>query len=184
MLLRLLQSEELDQRLLDVDSVLSEVINGADTFEQSVTEWLERVEQALSNNRMSLSSRVSVAKASLLTSLHPAQRNRRRTRRERAELCVQAVELVVGEVRSELSSTYARLDEADAACRRLLAVAAHKGLIKQVDPASPHRARDLVRLFENDPDISGGVVQLDALLGRQDALIVVSRRLVDVDQGE
>jgi hypothetical protein len=189
MLLRLLQAEELEGYLLQIPTVLDGAEAGGDLFEIGVLRWLSELEDILMNNRLPLASRVALASAMLTVAMHPppvvgqggARTNRRPARRDRAAACVRTLDQTVGELHAELASTLARLTEADAVCRRCIAVARHKGLIASIDPEDPHGLQHLMDVMRADPDVSAGVVQMDALLGPQDSLIVLSRRLSDFD---
>lgn len=186
MLLRLLQAEELDGLLLRVSDVLATSQDGGELFESATRSWLGDVETALQNNRMPLAARVASAGASLRISLHAAGRSaggspRRPSRKDKAAGCVRAIEQVVSELSAALAETHGRLIEAELACRRVIAIAQHKGLVGTVDPNSPDRLQRLMAVFRADQDVSAGVVQMTALVGTQDSLIVLSRRLDDIE---
>jgi hypothetical protein len=178
-LLGIPQSDELDHLLLTVSDVLSTNDTASGIFEQRTLDWLLVVRTALQNNRMPLASKVDVVRAELTIALRPPRREQRPTRRDRAVACVHALETTVEELRSELRTTHARIEEADALSRRLIAIAKHKRITDEFDLNRPEAVSQLINAMRLDSDVSAGVVQLDSLVGPRDGVIVVARRLSD-----
>ncbi|MGW6196938.1 hypothetical protein ACWF0M_12395 [Kribbella sp. NPDC055110] len=173
MMLGLLQTEELDGLLLRIPGLLQHAETGIEALEQRAGKWLELLEAALSNNRMPLASKVAITRATLQIAGRPFRSKPRPTRRDRAAACIHALEQVVGEVYAELSTTHSRINEADAWCRRVVAIAHQKGLIGSVDQSNELRLHLLMDLMRADPDIAAGVVQMDSLVGPRDGLIIL-----------
>lgn len=182
-MLRLLQHEELQGLLLEAADVLDRFHARAADFEPALDRWLVRVEEALRQNRLPLSSRVASARAELVAARSArvgpdgasATRGRRSARQARA---VAVVKQVVEDLDAELSPSRRRFSDAEDVARNVLAVGAATGVLgPSAADGSPSEA---LRALRDDPRTAGGVVQLHGLVGRQDALMVLGRRLVDL----
>jgi hypothetical protein len=174
-MLRLLQFEELEGVLLDAPAVLGRYEARDFEFASVAVKWMQRLEKTLGNNRITLVARVAVLRAHLQT-------NRRGSRAERDAATVEALKEVVAAVHRELEPARTRFAEAETVARRVLALAEVKGLIPEPGSGSDiARAHQLYDAMREDSDLIAGAVQMSAIAGKQDALIVLSRRLVDVD---
>ncbi|MBO3103494.1 hypothetical protein [Cellulomonas fengjieae] len=182
-MLRLLQLDELEGLLLEAADVLDRFHARDPGFETLVDGWLVRVEEALRNNRLPLSSRVATTRAELTAARSsrrgrdgaPATRVRRSDRQARA---VAAVKRVVEELDAELSGPRRRFGDADDVARNVLAVGSATGVLGP--SAGGGSSLEALRALRDDPRTAGGVVQLHGLVGHQDSVMVVGRRLVDL----
>jgi hypothetical protein len=182
-MLRLLQHDELEGLLLESTDVLDRFHARDPGFEAHVDAWLVRVEEALRNNRLPLSARVAATRAELTAARSarrgpdgaPATRVRRSDRQARA---VAAVKRVVEELDAELAGSRRRFGDADDVARNVLAVGSATGVLEP--SAAGGSPLEALRALREDPRTAGGVVQLQGLVGHQDSVMVVGRRLVDL----
>lgn len=174
-MLRLMQYEELAQLLLGATDVLGAFRRQDPGFEARALAWLGDVEEALRNNRLGLSATVAAARTQLIAGRAGRGRavrdGQRPTRSARLSETVGVVRSTVEQLTEELRATRARLDEADALARQVLALGAATGVLS----GGMGEAECFARL-RADPHTAGGIVQLLALVGAQDALVVIGRQ--------
>lgn len=185
-MLRVLQLDELEQLLLDASGILRGYEARQGGFEAAAASWLERVEAALLANRLPLASRVAATRAGLAAvrrtkRVSPDSPQTGQMRRaDRDALTVDAIRRTLDDVYAEIAPSRARVTDAAVMARHVLAVARHKGVLPDVEPADAQGWHLLVQRLEADSDVGAGVVQLHALVGQQDTMIMLSRGMAEV----
>lgn len=182
-MLQLRQYEEMTELLLTLTEKVMPYHEVKDPrFADAAEEWLGDLEQALSNNRMVQSAQLAVSRAQVRGLRRPGSRAGQRPRRaERDAAIVAAIRASTDLLGETLEPEHARFAEADALARNVLIVAQHKGILPADRLADTQRLRWLHDSLARDSDVGAGIVKIDALVGPTDALVILGRRLVDVE---
>lgn len=157
----------------DIDAVLE------------IKAWLEKIEEALQNNRMPLVSMIAGLRGALISAekgilldhimIHGRLNTQKIKQAVAADVIKNASEIVMEAIQRDKE----RVSKAEEICQQLIALARAKGLI-----AFPHNGmghteslKALWRIFSTDQDIAAATVSVEGLVGPNDSLIILDRML-------
>jgi len=184
-MLRIVNLEEIQGMLLRIPGLVDLQKRGDTGFAQEVGQWLSELEQLLHNNNMSVAGNIAALRALLISAergVIPAEIefHGRPTKRKIQEAAAAYVLRQTGDlISSVLEKDHGRVAEAERMARQMLALAKAKGLIRERPDGE--NFTDILKgawmSLSSDPDISPGAINVEGLVGPQDALIVLDRAI-------
>ncbi len=184
-MLRIVNLENLQSLLLRIPILVDKLERRDSGFPEAVSTWLKNLEQALTNNRLPVASRIAALRG-LLTLADRGGfpqgleiRGRASGRKVRLASAVEALRQADQAMTEALASDAARIADAHRMGRQLVALAKAKGLISShVAPTDPLEFLKRIRSdLASDEQTAGGIVNLEGLVGPQDSLMVLDRAI-------
>ena len=187
-MLKLLQLEEIESKLLEVSDLVKIQNESYFNFLNILDKWLRDLSNILQKNRLAISGNVSALRGSLITTRNGAiYKNinfiKRPTQRKRLTAAgLDILNNTVNIVTASINSDRVRFDEADKIALQLLAIASVAGMYEDENKnPSLEFAKDLMLKMKNNNSTVQGVVQLEGLVGQSDAIIILYRLLSPED---
>jgi len=182
-MLRIVNLEEIERMLLRVPALVDLQDRGNPDFAQDVKQWLSELEKVLESNRIAVAGTVAALRALVISAERGVipvgvEFHGRPTRRKIQEAAGAYVLRQSGDLVSSVTQREReRVAEAERLTRQLVALAKAKGLIQEVPSGGDFTEilKGIWRTLSADPDISGGTVNVEGLVGPYDALIVLDR---------
>jgi len=184
-MLRIVNLEEINGILLRVPGLVDLQQSRGPGFAREVKAWLESLEGTLKNNSMPVVSNVAAFRGMVVSAERgvipqgvsfygrPTLRKIKDTAATAALRA--AVELISNTIQPDMS----KVTEAERRGRQIIALAKAKGFSLLL-PNGPDRAdalKTLWRTLATDPDIGPGTINVEGLVGPNDALIVLDRAI-------
>jgi hypothetical protein len=184
-MLRVLQLEEIERKLLEVSTLIDSQNNQISNFIDSVEIWLIDIDEILQKNRLSISGSISGLRGTLLSvrsgvSYQDINFTGRLTHRKRIDsAAIDIINRAVEIVESSIQGDRTRINEAERIALQLLSIARTNGWIIE-DPNAQNEsqfAQSLINLMRSNKATVQGIVHLEGLLGQSDTVIVIDRLL-------
>lgn len=184
-MLRLVHLAEIDRLLLEVPSLVQLQERKDVRFPESVESWLQRLEQVLENNRLAIVSNVATTRGELLSTREgwiPPQTaflgrpTKKKIRRATASSAMESVNQLLT---STLGMDRLRLSEAERLCNQVVANAKASGVFP-VEVGGRDETEFLHGIWSRllgVPDLRAPLSQIEGLVGRADALVLLGRAL-------
>lgn len=183
-MLTCMQLEELESRLLDVTDLADRYQRNEATFCDSTVGWLSAVETALKHNRLPAAGTVAALRTTVLGAMRglvPAGvqvQGRATPRKLRQAAAIHALRQAASIVEHTIEPDRQRYREAENVARHLV-VAGRAKVLPGFGEGAEQFGDDLRWLaLQTDPDTRQAAVQLEGLAGRTNALVLLSRALV------
>lgn len=184
-MLSILNLGEIREMLLRIPALVDGLERHHTNAVEQVRSWLTKLEDILTNNRMSDAGNVAALRGVLASAergvippeLHFGQRT---TARKIAEAtAVDILRRVSDFVSNAVREDVSRISEAERIARKLVAVARFKGLIpdKPFEGDVTEHLKATWRRMSTDPDIGPGSVGMLGLIGPNDALEILDRTI-------
>jgi len=184
-MLRLVNLEEIQSLLLRIPDLVNLQDQRDYRFEQNVKEWLSKCEKVLENNRLPAAGNVAALRALLISAergVIPTEvefhgpSNRRKIRESVAAYVLRQTGSLISEV---INKDKERIAEAQRIGRQLIALAKAKGLIHEFPSGANHTQmlKAIWGTLASDPDVLPGTVNVEGLVGPDDALIILDRTI-------
>lgn len=184
-MLRITNLEEIQRLLLRIQYLVDIQERRDSDFVCEVKEWLSKLEKVLDNNRMPVAGNVAALRGLLISAergVIPAgvEFQGRSTKRKILDAAASYVLRQTGDlVSSIIQKDHERIAEAERLIRQLVAIAKAKGLLQE-RPTGDNFA-DILKAFwrtlSADPELSPGTVNVEGLIGPNDALIILDRTI-------
>lgn len=184
-MLRIVNLEEIQNLLLRIPLLVDMQEKKDTNFALEVKRWLAGVERVLENNRLAIAGRIATLRAELISAeigILPKGivAHGRLTPRKIRDATAAAELREAGElILSHIEQDKARIAEAERLCRQLMAIAKAKGIPSTLPGITDHTEmlKALWHLLRNDSDIAPGTVNMEGLVGLNDALVILDRTL-------
>lgn len=184
-MLRITNLEEIQSLLLRIQYLVDLQERRDSDFVHEVKEWLSKLEKVIDNNRMPVAGNVAALRGLLISAergVIPAgvEFHGRSTRRKIRDAAAAYVLRETGDlVSSVIQKDHERVAEAERLSQQLVAIAKAKGLIQE--RPSGENFTDMLkaiwRTLSDDSELSPGTINLEGLVGPNDALIVLDRTI-------
>lgn len=184
-MLRIVNIEEIQDMLLRVSGLVELQENRGAGFVDEVMTWLESLEKVLSNNRMLVAANLAALRGVLLSAkrgvmpegirIHGRITSRKIAEAAASDVLRAAAELASSAILPDSSS----VADAERQSRQIVVLARAKGLSLSL-PEGHDRSgalKTLWRTLATDPDIGPGTVNVESLVGPNDALIILDRAI-------
>lgn len=184
-MLRILQLEEIERKLIEVTALIESYKNHDPTFSDSVESWLEEVKSILERNRLATAGDIAALRGILL-SVHNGTLPKdititgRSTQRKRlAATAIDIINRAVNIVGTTIQADRSRISDAERTALHLISVSEACGLIKEDRDTGEGAeiAQALFRSMKLKEETVQGAFQLEALIGQSDAMIMIDRVL-------
>jgi hypothetical protein len=182
-MLRIVQLEEIEQKLLEVPALVEGCENH--DFTGSVEYWLREVDEILQRNRLAVAGKIaglrgillSVRKGALAQGIEITGRSTLRKRLTATAL--DAINRTANIVDASIQGDRVRINEAERIALQLVSVSRACGLIEGdgANQDGPAYARHLIMAMKSTKATIQGVIQLEGLVGTSDAIILIDRSL-------
>lgn len=184
-MLRIVNLEEIQGMLLRIPGLVDQQDRRDPDFVQDVKRWLSKLEKILDDNRIPVAGNVAALRGVLISAerdVIPAgiEFHGRSTGRKIREAAAAYVLRQTGDlVSSVIQKDDERIAEAKRMGRQLVALAKAKGLIHELPSGENYTEmlKAMWRTLSSDPDISPGTVNVEGLVGSNDALIILDRTI-------
>lgn len=184
-MLRIIQLEEIQSLLLQVPrfvGMLEEKDTGA---VPAIKAWLEKIEEALQNNRLPVVSIVAGLRGELISAErgalldHITIHGRLTTRKMKQAVAADVIKRTGAIVVEAIHGDKERISKAEEICQQLIALARAKSLVVLPLEGMDHTQslKALWSKLSSDHDIAAGTVNIEGLVGPDDSLIVLDRTL-------
>ncbi|MEE8639573.1 MAG: hypothetical protein V3T41_04110 [bacterium] len=185
-MLRIVNLEEVQGMLRRIPDLVDLQERRIPGFGEEVKRWLVALEKVLDNNRMPVAGNVAALRAMLISAergVIPAgvavhgRMTRKKIEQATATLVLHQISDMISDV---VLPDVQRIAEAERLTRQLVALGKAKGLVKP-PPSDGERTENLSVLWRTlaaDPDVAGGTVNVEGLVGPNDALVILDRMIV------
>lgn len=182
-MLRIVHLEEIKELLLKAPALVSLLEKKDVGVVREINSWLNSLERALINNRMTIASNVASFRSVLISANQGAItagisfHGKLTKRKLREASCSYVLQNTNDIVANAIQNDINRYDEAEGLMRQLIAVANAKGLI-QIKPEGLDHTQFLKTTwtnFSSDPEMLSGTVRMEGLLGPHDSLVLLDR---------
>jgi hypothetical protein len=188
-MLRLMNFEEIQGMLFRVPALIDRHARRDARFGGEVVDWLAKLEKIMENNRMHQTAVIAAHRGTLIaaergvTPPGVAMHGRGSRSKARDAAAVDILGKCSALVTELLQADVERFHEAERQMRQLHAFAAAKDLLP---PAIPEEQRtealqSLWRAMAADAELRGGTINIEALVGAYDALVILDRCCVRTD---
>lgn len=190
-MLRIINLEEIQQKLLCVAELADEHERRASDFAENVKVWLADVENTLKNNRMSAAGNIAAMRAVVISAqrgvmppgvqIHGRLTARKITSAAGAMVLQQASDLLAQLIERDQQ----RIEDARNTTRQMLSLAKARG----IDVSLPRNGdftgaiKALWRMLRSDPELTAGTINIEGLVGPHDALMLLDR-VIAIDNGQ
>jgi len=184
-MLRITNLEEIQSLLLRIQYLVDLQERRDSDFVHEVKEWLSKLEKVLDNNRMPVAGNVAALRGLLISAergVIPAgvEFHGRSTKRKILDAAAAYVLRQTGDlISSVIQKDHERVAEAERLSRQLVAIAKAKGLL--LERPTGDNFTDMLTAFwrtlSADPELSSGTVNVEGLIGPNDALIILDRTI-------
>ena len=180
-MLNYLQLQEIEHQLLEVPSMVDRYEMHSSDFRDRLVDWLVNLERIFQQNRLPIAGSIAAMRAMVLSAgrgvipqgITVQGRVTRRKLRDAA--AIHALRSVTELAANSIETDRERLRQAQEMVKRLVALAIAKKL-HGFGPRDHHCCdTDRWNLVWNTPDTQGGAIQLQGLVGRTDALILLNQ---------
>lgn len=184
-MLHLVHLEEIKELLFRIPDFIDRFEKRESGIVQEVNEWLKKLEEALTSNRLPLASTIATLRGTLISadrgaiptgvSIHGRVTNRKIKEASAIYVLHSANELILSTIQKDIT----RFNEAESLTQQLVAVANSKRELP-VKPDKSENTQYLKNIWQNllaDPELSPGTVRLEGLVGPHDSLAVLDRVL-------
>jgi hypothetical protein len=177
--------EEIQAQLLELPAIFRAYEERDGDFVERAREWLQRLEEALTENRLPSAGAVAGLRGLIVSAERGAVpagfsflggTSPRKVRdAAAAEALRRAEETVSGVLRADV----AQLDEAARLVRQMVAMARRKGLIESAAGAASHSeaVNAIWAAFLRDPDLAAAATRVNGLAGAHNALFLLGREM-------
>lgn len=180
-MLKYLQLEEIEGQLLEVPGIVDSYEKHNSDFRSRLIAWLVDLERAFQQNRLPIAGTIAAKRAMVISAGRGVVPEGitvqgRMTRRKLEDATAIHVLRSVAELAANsIETDRDRLRQAQEMVKRLVALAVAKQL--HGFGSRDHDCSDTQRwkLVWNTPDIQGGAIQLQGLVGHTDALILLNQ---------
>lgn len=182
-MLRIVNLEEIQGMLLRIPGLVDLQEQRDPNFVQDMKLWLLKLERTLNNNRMTVAANVAALRGLLISAERGAipigvELHGQSTRRKIRDAAAAYVLRETGDlVSSVIQKDQDRVAEAERLSRQLVALAKAKGLIQE-RPSGENSAdmlKTIWQVLSDDLELSPGMINLEGLVGPNDALIILAR---------
>lgn len=184
-MLRIVNLEEMQCMLLRIPGLVDLQERRDTDFVQDVKQWLLKLEKVLENNRLPTAGNVAALRAMLISAergVIPAgvEFHGRATGRKIRDAAAAHVLRHAGDIVSSIiQKDRDRVADAERMTRQLVSLAKAKGLIHELPSGENFTdiLKSIWRTLSADPDIAPGTINIEGLVGPQDALVILDRIL-------
>lgn len=184
-MLRIVNLEEIQGMLLRIPGLVDLQERRNTDFIKDVKQWLSKLEKVLENNRLPAAGNVAALRAMLISAergVIPAgvEFQGRATGRKIRDAAASFVLRLAGDIVSNaIQKDRARVADAERMTRQLVSLAKAKGLIHELPSRENFTGilKAIWRTLSGDPDVSPGTINVEGIVGPQDALVILDRIL-------
>ncbi len=187
-MLHIVHIEEIQALLLDVPRLVDVLDSRDPVFPDLVKEWLSKMSDVLTANRLPVASEVATLRGTLIN----AQRGitppgimiqgKSTARKVRDAVGLDVLRRAADTVTDAIRNDTAQVAEGERLIRQILSVATRKGVLGIVEMRgdTTSRLQALWYALSTDPDVGPATAHLSGLVGQNDALILLDRALTHV----
>lgn len=174
-------------QLLEIENLLMETIELSKSFKNKelkfashVVQWLERFEEVLKNNKMSESGILAAKKAMILAAdrgcipEHLSIKGRETKMKWKNAAAIHALQFVTNLVEKSIEQDKRRREDAVEVALKIAAHAELKRLPGFGELHSMVSDEDRWSIIMQDPDVRGGALQLQGLMGKIDSIVLLA----------
>lgn len=182
-MLRIVNFEEIQDLLLNIPRLITELEQKDPRSIENVRSWLVSLEQVLENNRMPQAGIVAGLRGLLNSALKGVIptgmkfHGRTTVRKIREATAIEVLRRSGELITSTIHEDSLRIAEAERIGRQLIAVSKFKGLIATTQSTDDHieNLKVIWKSMQADQEIEQGALHLLGLIGPHDALIILDR---------
>lgn len=184
-MLRLLQLEEIEQKLLEVSVLIDGYESQNLAFIDDVEKWLKGIEEVLQKNRLASVGNIASLRGTLLSARNGTvyqgiEIKGRPTRRKLlSAIAIDIVNRATNINNALIQGDRTRVNEAERIALQVISIARICGLLKNTTTVldGSDFAKNLIVSMKSTEATIEGIVQLEGLLGLADATIMIDRLL-------
>ena len=188
-MLHIANLEEIQGEIIKISGLVDLQQRRDFSFDEKVKLWLSNLEKILENNRIMQAGEIASLRAMIISAENEIvppgiEVNGRVTKRKILEATLSYALHQAGNIVSEyLEEDMTRISGAERMVRQLIAMAKAKGLFQQIPDGNDHtKALKIIwQTLSEDPDIAPGTINVEGLVGPQDALIILDR-IIAIDK--
>jgi hypothetical protein len=182
-MIHLLNIEEINDSLLHLPRLIDEFEQRDAAIVEKTKKWLVKLETILMNNRMALAGTIAALRGTLLASergLIPEGitiTGKSTPRKIREVTATQVIRKASEAISIAMIDDTARISEANRLGLQVVTLARSKGILSSLGVADGLNITEVWGILLRDSDVAPGMVRLLALVGQNDAMIIIDRSI-------